>query len=423
MIMSGRTVWHLPIGAGRCKEHCPPDLEQNTIPAVFNRAGYATMRTCKLGQQLRGREQALHRPQGRHEARRHRRDRQRLARASRCSTTSSERETTKDTKPVPDLLRLLASARHARRHAGAAREIRRRQPHRHKLARRPRTRSSRRCRRTICRRIRFRTAIPDLRDEVAVSGVWEQPRRAHDPQRARPLVRVQREHRHPDRPRARRSSKRWASSTTPTSSTPPTTAWRSAATACRGNRTSTSTPGACPSSSKAPASSPARARRETSTCSMCSPRSATSPASPPPETNEGISFKPVLEGKQPTVRDVLYGVYSGGTKPGMRCVKKGDWKLIKYDVLDGTVRETQLFNLAENPDEFLAGAPRSQGHRTDRRHAQAEPDATSPATRATPTSSRKWKRCCSPKCAAWTIRGACGISRTTASHRPSKSRE
>ena len=38
----------------------------------------------------------------------------------------------------------------------------------------------------------------------------------------------------------------------------------------------------------------------------------------------------------------------------MRCVKNGDWKLIKYDVLDGTVRETQLFNLADNPHEFLS---------------------------------------------------------------------
>jgi arylsulfatase A-like enzyme len=73
-----------------------------------------------------------------------------------------------------------------------------------------------------------------------------------------------------------------------------------------------------------------------------------------PETNEGTSFKPVLTGTQQTIRDVLYGVYNGGTKPGMRSVKKGDWKLIKYDVMDGTVRETQLFNLKENPDEFLA---------------------------------------------------------------------
>ena len=65
------------------------------------------------------------------------------------------------------------------------------------------------------------------------------------------------------------------------------------------------------------------------------------------------SFKPVLEGRAKTVRDVLYGVYCGGTKPGMRCVRKGDWKLIKYDVMDGTVRETQLFNLKDNPNEFI----------------------------------------------------------------------
>jgi arylsulfatase A-like enzyme len=74
----------------------------------------------------------------------------------------------------------------------------------------------------------------------------------------------------------------------------------------------------------------------------------------PPATNEGVSFKSVLQGESETTRDVLYGVYCGGTKPGMRSVKKGDWKLIKYDVLDGKVRETQLFNLAENPDELLA---------------------------------------------------------------------
>jgi len=74
---------------------------------------------------------------------------------------------------------------------------------------------------------------------------------------------------------------------------------------------------------------------------------------PAPATCEGISYKPVLMGKKETVRDVLYGVYCGGTKPGMRCVRKGDWKLIKYDVMDGKVRETQLFNLKENPHEYI----------------------------------------------------------------------
>jgi hypothetical protein len=37
----------------------------------------------------------------------------------------------------------------------------------------------------------------------------------------------------------------------------------------------------------------------------------------------------------------------------MRCVKKGEWKLIKYDGNNGSVHETQLFNLARNPDELL----------------------------------------------------------------------
>jgi len=70
----------------------------------------------------------------------------------------------------------------------------------------------------------------------------------------------------------------------------------------------------------------------------------------PPEVVEGKSFRPVLEGQADRIRDVLYGVYCGGTKPGMRSVKTDDWKLI---VLDGTVRRTQLFNLTANPHEFL----------------------------------------------------------------------
>ena len=72
-----------------------------------------------------------------------------------------------------------------------------------------------------------------------------------------------------------------------------------------------------------------------------------------PNTVQGLSFKPVLEGKENSIRDVMYGVYCGGSKPGMRTVKKGDWKLVKYDLMDGAIRETQLFNLAENPNEYL----------------------------------------------------------------------
>jgi arylsulfatase A-like enzyme len=55
MIMTGRTLWHLPASltshayANYPGDRCPPGIEQQTIPAVFNRAGYATMRTCKPG--------------------------------------------------------------------------------------------------------------------------------------------------------------------------------------------------------------------------------------------------------------------------------------------------------------------------------------------------------------------------------------
>lgn len=74
-----------------------------------------------------------------------------------------------------------------------------------------------------------------------------------------------------------------------------------------------------------------------------------------PEVVEGKSFRSVLEGRQPRIRDHVYGVYCGGTKPGMRSIKTADgWKLIKYDVLDGEVRETQLFDLNTNPNELLA---------------------------------------------------------------------
>ena len=72
-----------------------------------------------------------------------------------------------------------------------------------------------------------------------------------------------------------------------------------------------------------------------------------------PKTSEGKSFKPVLMGKKKKIRDVLYGVYCGGGRPGLRCVKKGDWKLTQYEVTKTGVKHTQLFNLKDNPHEFM----------------------------------------------------------------------
>ena len=77
-----------------------------------------------------------------------------------------------------------------------------------------------------------------------------------------------------------------------------------------------------------------------------------------PETVEGKSFVPVLRGEKERIRETMYGVYAGGSKPGIRTVKKGDWKLIKYDLKDGQVRKTELFNLAKNPHEFIAESKR-----------------------------------------------------------------
>ncbi|MEP5338205.1 MAG: sulfatase-like hydrolase/transferase [Algibacter sp.] len=84
-----------------------------------------------------------------------------------------------------------------------------------------------------------------------------------------------------------------------------------------------------------------------------------------PKSVEGKSFNSVLKGEEKEIRDVMYGVYAGGTKPGIRTVKKGDWKLIKYDVLNGAVRETQLFNLAENPNEYLPEHNKAKGVETN----------------------------------------------------------
>ena len=52
MLMTGRGLWHIP---GQGNPHAkdpalvPPDLAAQSLPAVFNRAGYDTFRTCKEG--------------------------------------------------------------------------------------------------------------------------------------------------------------------------------------------------------------------------------------------------------------------------------------------------------------------------------------------------------------------------------------
>ncbi|MCG8586481.1 MAG: sulfatase-like hydrolase/transferase [Pirellulales bacterium] len=72
-----------------------------------------------------------------------------------------------------------------------------------------------------------------------------------------------------------------------------------------------------------------------------------------PDTIQTKSIAPILKGKTDKHYPHVYGMYAGGTKPGMRAIKTGRYKLIKYDVLDGKVRETQLFDLEKNPHELI----------------------------------------------------------------------
>jgi arylsulfatase A-like enzyme len=71
----------------------------------------------------------------------------------------------------------------------------------------------------------------------------------------------------------------------------------------------------------------------------------------PPAGLDGLSFKPVLDGKSKTARDSLFFAYLGV----QRAIRDRDWKLIRYP----QINKTQLFDLKTDPDEMrdLAGQP------------------------------------------------------------------
>lgn len=71
------------------------------------------------------------------------------------------------------------------------------------------------------------------------------------------------------------------------------------------------------------------------------------------DSNDGQSFRAVLEGTTNTHHDVIYGLYAGGDKPGIRAVTDGRFKLMKYDVDNNGTQVTQLFDLEANPFELL----------------------------------------------------------------------
>jgi choline-sulfatase len=334
MIMSGRTVWRLPIGPGA--KQCPPNLETQTIGAIFNRAGYATMRTCKEGNSYPGANKqfsVVHdktKRGGTHES-------GSGWHADRVLDYLKDRETKKDARPffiyfglshphdtrdgTPELLAKYGAVNH--RDPSAPPALNPKQP----------------------------PLPPNWLP--AVSGVWKRRDEATirneigrdyacaeniDIQIGRVLARLKEmgeldntyifytaDHgiaigRHGLQGKQNLYEHSWR-----------------VPMIVKG-------PGIKPGSRV-----PGNIYLGDLLATFCDLTGV-----PAPETNEGLSFKPVLMGEKPAIRDTLYGAYNGGDKPGMRCVKQGDWKLIEYESTTAGVRETQLFNLKDNPNEFLA---------------------------------------------------------------------
>ena len=357
MIMSGRTVWHIP--GKRKKSHpnadnaklVPPNLADYTMAAVFNRAGYDTMRTCKRGNSYEGANSQF---TVRHDA---------TKRGGTPETGSvwhgdrvidflNMREAEKDVDPfliyfgfshphdtrdgTPELLEKYGAVNHTDQNILPPANEKQPSLPLNYLPRHP-----------------FHHGHPKLRDEVSVKGVW----RKRDPQTIRnELGRQYACSEYIDRQIGRVLEKLESMGELDNTYIFYTAdhgmaigrhglqgkqnlyehTWRVPFIAMG--------PGI-----KAGSRADGNVYLLDSLATMCDLAGIEAP-----KTNEGTSMKPVLTSEKQTIRDVLYGVYSGGTKPGMRSVRKGDWKLIKYDVLAGQVRKTQLFNLAQNPMEYLA---------------------------------------------------------------------
>jgi arylsulfatase A-like enzyme len=349
MIMSGRTLWHLPVGPG--STNCPPNLEQNTIGAVFNRAGYATMRTCKQGNSYPAANKqfsVVHdktKRGGNHET-------GSGWHADRVIDYLKDRETNKDERPffiyfglshphdvrdgTPELLEKYGATNHRDPSIPPALNLKQPSLPPNWLPAHP-----------------FDNTHMKVRDEVSVSGVWDRRDEATirneigreyacseniDIQIGRVLARLAEmgeldntyifytaDHgiaigRHGLQGKQNLYEHTWR----------------------------------VPMIVKGPAIQPGSRVPGNIYLGDLLATFCDLTGVPAPDTNQGTSFKPVLMGEKSAMRDTLYGVYNAGDKPGMRCVKHGDWKLIEYESSQTGLRETQLFNLDENPHEFLA---------------------------------------------------------------------
>ena len=353
MVMSGRTLWHLPISPGGKKKQnklCPDHLELQTIPAVFNRAGYDTMRTCKMGNSYEAANKQFT----------VRRDATKRGGDDESGSTwhgeqvlnyLNDREANQDNDPFliyfgfshphdtrdgrPELLEKYGAVNHTDQATLPAANPEAPALPMNYLPQHP-----------------FDHGHPGLRDEVDVSGVWEnRDERTIRNELGREFACSENIDIQIDRVLRKLEAMGELDNTFIFYTSDHGIAIGRHG--LQGKQNLYQHTWRVPLIVKGPGIK-AGTRVEGNVylldmlATLCDVTGV-----PAPESNEGTSFKSVLLGAQKKIRDVLYGAYCGGTKPGMRCVKQGDWKLIKYDVLDGKVRETQLFNLKDNPHEFL----------------------------------------------------------------------
>lgn len=357
MIMTGRTVWHIPCPQrtnanpnAKDPKLVPPDLANYTLPAIFNRAGYATMRTCKRGNSY---EPANVQFAVRHDAtKRGPTDETGSAwHAERVLEYLADRQARGDKRPFliyfgfshphdtrdgkPELLAHYGAVNHADRNTLPPANPKQPLLPLNYLPAHP-----------------FDNTHMNVRDEVAVSGVWDRrdPRTIRN-ELGREFACVENIDIQIGRVLRRLEEMGELENTYIFYTADHGIAIGSHG--LQGKQNLYQHTWRVPFIAKGPGI-PAGKRVEGNIylldvlATLCDLAGIEIP-----ETNEGISFRPVLEGKAEKIRDVLYGVYCGGAKPGIRCVKKGDWKLIKYEAPELGVHVTQLFNLAENPHEFL----------------------------------------------------------------------
>lgn len=351
MIMSGRTLWHLPSQGNAFKNpNCPDSLELQTIGAVFNRAGYSTMRTCKVGNSYPAANKqftVVHDASKRGGTA----ESGSAWHAQQVLNYLNDRQTTADTKPffiyfgfshphdtrdgTPELLAKYGAVNHTDKNSLPSLNAKQPALQANYLSAHP-----------------FLIGHPELRDEENVSGVWKNRDAATvRNELGREYACAENIDNQLDKVLKKLEAMGELDNTYIIYTSDHGIAIGRHGLMGKQNLYQHSW--RVPFIVKGPGIKAGQRAEGNIYLLDVLPTVCDLAGITIPKTVEGKSFKPVLMGEKKTIREVMYGAYCGGTKPGMRCVKKGDWKLIKYDVMNGQVHETQLFNLAKNPNEYL----------------------------------------------------------------------